>query len=113
MCIYLFMAALGLHCCLGFSPVVAGLRGALPSSCGRLTAHSSCHGAPAPGHMGGSSCGSQAREHRLRSRGSRAQLLCSTWDLPGPGMEPASPVLAGGFFTTGPQGSPDLESFKW
>ena len=24
------------------------------------------------------------------------------WDLPGPGIEPMSPALAGGFFTTGP-----------
>ena len=27
-------------------------------------------------------------------------------DLPGPGMEPTSPALAGGFLTTGPPGSP-------
>ena len=26
------------------------------------------------------------------------------WDLPRPGMEPVSPVLAGGFLTTGPPG---------
>ena len=26
------------------------------------------------------------------------------WDLPGPGMEPASPALAGGFLTTAPPG---------
>ena len=26
------------------------------------------------------------------------------WDLPGPGLEPVSPALAGGFFTTAPQG---------
>ena len=24
------------------------------------------------------------------------------WDLPGPGLEPESPALAGGFFTTAP-----------
>ena len=28
------------------------------------------------------------------------------WDLPGPGLEPMSPALAGGFLTTVPQGSP-------
>ena len=28
------------------------------------------------------------------------------WDLPGPGMEPGSPALAGGFLTTAPQGKP-------
>ena len=32
-------------------------------------------------------------------------LSCSeTWNLPGPGIEPTSPVLAGGFLTTGPSG---------
>ena len=32
------------------------------------------------------------------------------WDLPGPGLEPVSPALAGGFLTTGHQGSPALSS---
>ena len=36
--------------------------------------------------------------------GARAQLLCSTWHLPGPGIEPMSPAVAGGFLTTGPPG---------
>ena len=45
----------------------------------------------------------------LRSRGSRpagfsscgawAWLLRGIWDLPGPGLEPVSPALAGGFLT--------------
>ena len=26
------------------------------------------------------------------------------WDLPGPGLEPMSPALAGGFLTTAPPG---------
>ena len=31
------------------------------------------------------------------------------WDLPGPGLEPVSPALAGGFLTTVPPGkSPEL-----
>ena len=30
------------------------------------------------------------------------------WDLPGPGLEPVSPALAGGFLTTVPQGKPLL-----
>ena len=38
-----------------------------------------------------SSCGSQALEHRLSSCGTRAELLCGMWDLPGPGLEPVSP----------------------
>ena len=30
----------------------------------------------------------------------------SPWDLPDPGIEPAYPVLAGGYFTTAPPGKP-------
>ena len=33
----------------------------------------------------------------------------SSGDLPDPGIEPASPALAGGFFTTEPPGKPDLK----
>ena len=34
------------------------------------------------------------------------------WDLPGPGLEPVSPALAGGFLTTAPPGkSPSVHSF--
>ena len=47
---------------------------------------------------GFSSCGSRALECRLSSCGARAYLLRGMWDLPGPGLEPVSPVLAGGFF---------------
>ena len=53
-----------------------------------------------------SSCGSQALECRLSSCGARAFLLCGMWDLPGPGLEPMSPALAGGFLTTAPPGKP-------
>ena len=34
------------------------------------------------------------------------------WDLPGPGIEPMSPVLAGGFLTAGPPGKSWLCPFK-
>ena len=51
-----------------------------------------------------SSCGSQALERRLSRCGARAQLLHGAWDLPGPGLEPVSPALAGGFLTTAPPG---------
>ena len=51
-----------------------------------------------------SSCGSRALEHRLSSCDARAQLLCGMWDLPGPGLEPMSPALAGRFLTTVPPG---------
>ena len=53
---------------------------------------------------GFSSCGLRALECRLSSCGTRAQLLCGMWDLPGPGLEPVSPALAGGFLTTEPPG---------
>ena len=50
-------------------------------------------------------------ENRLQTRrlsncGSRAQLLHGMWDLPGPGLEPVSPALAGGLSTTAPPGKP-------
>ena len=53
-------------------------------------------------HAGLSSCGSWALECRLSSCGTQAQLLCGMWDLPGPGIEPVSPALAGRFLTTAP-----------
>ena len=34
------------------------------------------------------------------------------WDLPGPGLEPVSPALAGGFLTTAPPGKPQNPQFK-
>ena len=52
-------------------------------------------------------------EHRLWSTGSgvvalKAQLPCSIWDLPGPGIEPMSPASANSFLTIGPPGKPSL-----
>ena len=39
------------------------------------------------------------------------------WDLPGPGLQPVSPALAGGFLTTGPPGKSPyliiLNRFLW
>ena len=54
---------------------------------------------------------SPVAEHRLQTRrlsncGSRAQLFCSMWDLPRPGLEPVSSALAGRFSTTAPPGKP-------
>ena len=56
-------------------------------------------------------------EHRLQTRrlsscGLRAQLLCSMWDLPRPGLEPVSPALAGRFLTTAPPGKPSRKLFS-
>ena len=53
-----------------------------------------------------SSCGSRALERRLCSCGTQASLLHGMWDLPGPGLEPVSPALAGRFLTTEPPGKP-------
>ena len=50
-----------------------------------------------------------ALEHRL-SRGTLAQLLRGMEDLPRPRIEPVSPALAGGFFTTELPGKPLQET---
>ena len=56
-------------------------------------------------HCSGFSCGrARALERMLSSCGTRAYLPRGMWDLPGPGIEPVSPALAGGFLTTGPPG---------
>ena len=34
------------------------------------------------------------------------------WDLPGPGVEPVSPALSGGFLTTAPPGKSDTLAFE-
>ena len=56
-------------------------------------------------------------EHRLQRRrlsscGSWAQLLRGMWDLPGPGLEPVFPALAGRFSTTAPPGKPNTCSLS-
>ena len=55
---------------------------------------------------------SQAREHRLSSCGSRAQLLAGVWDLPRQGIKLISPILAGEFFTAKPPGKPSKCNFE-
>ena len=73
--IFIFLAALGLRCC---SRAFLYLRQA---------------GASLVAEHGLQACG-------LSSCGARAQLLRVMWDPPGPGLEPMSPALAGGFPTT-------------
>ena len=41
---------------------------------------------------------------RLSSCGAQAQLPHGMWDLPGPGINPMDPAVAGGFLTTEQQG---------
>ena len=63
---YLFLAVLGFHCCSGFCLIVAGW---CYSNCYVRASHCSdfsC-GAQPLGHVGFSSCGSEALEHRLNS----------------------------------------------
>ena len=109
--IFLFLAALGLHCCAQAF-----------SSCGEWGLFSSC-GAQASGYRGFScsgaqalqcassrSCGSPALEKRLNSCGTQACLLRGMWNLPDPGIAPMSPALAGRFSTTEPSGKPSNNS---
>ena len=107
----LFLAVFGLHCCAwAFSSCSELLFVAV---CGLLIVVASLvveHGLQAQASVvvahGLSNCDSRALERRLSSCGARAQLLCGMWDLPGPGLEPVSPALAGGFLTTVPPGKP-------
>ena len=61
---------------------------------------------------GFSSCGLQAVERRLSSCGTWAELFRAMWDLPGPGLEPVSPALAGEFLTAAPPGKSLLLCFR-
>ena len=51
----------------------------------------------------------------LRSYGAQAWLLLDMWDLPGSGVKPMSPALAGGFFTTELPGTKTilLSTYSW
>ena len=46
-----------------------------------------------------------SRVHRLQWLWYMTQVLCGICNLPGPGIEPASPALAGGFLSPGLPGS--------
>ena len=56
------------------------------------------------GCQGFSSCGSQALECELSSRGTGTWLDCGIWNLPRSGKEPVFPALADGFLSTAPPG---------
>ena len=65
----------------------------------------SCWGARGSRPRGLNNFSSWALERRLSSGGPRTYLLCGYLRcLPGPGVEPVSSALAGGFFTTEPPG---------
>ena len=94
-CFILFLAALGLHCYACGLSLVAVSGGYSSLRC-----------------VGFSCCRTRALDARasvlvargLSSCGVQPGLLCGMWDLPGPGIEPASPALAGRFLTTAPPG---------
>ena len=88
--VYLFLAASGL-CCWGLSLVVAD-RGSSPLRCKVL----SLQWLPLQS-TGFRACG-------LSSCRAQTKLPHGTWNLPGPGIEPVLPALAGGFLTTEPPG---------
>ena len=93
--IYLFWSVLGLHCCTGFTLVVASRCYSLLAVCMLLIEMASL-----------------VMEHRLlgctgfSSCDTPAQLLRGMQDLLGSGIEPVSPALAAGFFTTEPPRKP-------
>ena len=51
-------------------------------------------------------------EHRLSTCGTWASLLHSMWDLPGPGINLASPALASRFYSSEPPGKPYNQTFN-
>ena len=55
-------------------------------------------------HMGFSSCGPQAQQLWRMGLVASRHVVRGMWDLPGPGIEPVSPALAGGFLTNAPPG---------
>ena len=75
-------------------------------SCREQERHSNCSAWAS--HCGGFSCfGAQALQRSgFSSCGAQVYLPRSMWDLPGLGIEPMSPALAGGFFTTEPARKP-------
>ena len=70
------------------------------SCCGAWALGTQASVVAARGFSSGGACG-------LSSCGAQAYLLCGMWDLPGPGIKPVSPALAGGLSTTvSPRKSP-------
>ena len=76
----------------------------LLSSCGVQASHWGGFSCCRAWALGLHSCSFWALAHRLSSCSARVQLLPGMWNLPGPGIEPASPTLARGFFSTEPPG---------
>ena len=104
---FLFLAVLGLCCCLGFPLVVVRGEYSAVEVCGLLIVLASL----ILRSTGSRACGRysfRVLEHRLSTCGTWVYLLHSTWDLPGSGMEPVSLVLACRFFITELPGKPSM-----
>ena len=105
-----FVAAPALSSSFGEPGPLSGCTGAQASLCSGLSySRARAHGltgSRAHGLTGFGSGTSRALVHRLNCCGAEAWLLCGLWDLFGPGIEPVSPALAGGFITTEPPGKP-------
>ena len=102
----LSLAMLGFDCfILGLSSSERGLLSGLGDQASHCNGVFCCR-AQALGHLGFCSRSSWALEHGLRSRGTWVELPWGMWDLPGAGIWPVSPTLAGEFLTTGPPGKP-------
>ena len=109
--ICLFLAVLGLRCCMGLSLVAVS--GGYSLAVKLLSVVTSYCAAQAVGHAGFNSCDTWAQycNSRLLSIGSivgehKLKLLRGTWNLPGSGVEPVTPAFAGRSFTTEPPGKP-------
>ena len=72
----------------------------------------SCCRAQTPERGVFSSCSSQGLAHKLSSCGAQPYVLLGMWDLPGSGIKPVSPALAGGFFNTESPGKPRGHSWR-
>ena len=94
--LFLFWAALGFPCCMGFSLVATG--------------GASLHGGAQASHCGGFSC-CRARVLSagsvLVAQGLSCSMACVIF--PDPGIESVSPALAGRFLCTVPPGKPNMD----
>ena len=91
-----------------FSYAGSSLLRGLFSSCGQWGLLSNCGGGGASHRCGFSWVWASVLAARGLSRcGAQAWLLQGMWDLLGSRIKPASPALAGRFFTTEPPGKPN------
>ena len=87
----LLWAVLGLRCCVGLSLAVASGGYSLAAGHSLLVVVASL----VAKHALQGTRASVVAARGLNSWGTPASLLCSMWNLPGPGIEPMSPALAG------------------